>query len=76
MRGRLSREGNPVCPLAYLSSVRSWARHAADAVVTFRLAGSSPHADDSRTNGLTPARRAALDALERELQELLRAQLR
>ena len=29
--------------------------------------------DDNRTNGLTPARRAALDALERELQELLRA---
>jgi len=28
--------------------------------------------DDNRTNGLTPARRAALDALERELQELLR----
>ena len=27
--------------------------------------------DDNRTNGLTPARRAALDALERELQELL-----
>jgi hypothetical protein len=29
--------------------------------------------DDNRTSGLTPARRAALDALERELQELLRA---
>ena len=29
--------------------------------------------DDNRMNGLTPARRAALDALERELQELLRA---
>jgi hypothetical protein len=29
--------------------------------------------DDTRTNGLTPARRAALDALERKLQELLRA---
>ena len=28
---------------------------------------------DNRTNGLTPARAAALDALEREIQELLRA---
>jgi hypothetical protein len=29
--------------------------------------------DDNRTSGLTPARRAALDALEREFQELLNA---
>jgi len=29
--------------------------------------------DDNRPNLLTPARRAALDALERELRELLQA---
>jgi hypothetical protein len=33
----------------------------------------TPQNDDNRTHGLTPARRAALDALERELQELLHA---
>ena len=32
--------------------------------------------DDNRTSGLTPARRAALEALERELQELLRTMSR
>ena len=29
--------------------------------------------DDSHKSGLTPARRAALDALEREFQELMNA---
>ena len=32
--------------------------------------------DDNRKSLLTPARRAALDALEREFQELLHAQSR
>ena len=44
--------------------------------VDYRVSQSeqaTSHDDDTRKHGLTPARRAALDALERELQELLKA---